>query len=85
MFVCNNFLGQTVSFGICQGVAFSHEKIYCLESSKQPRPTTSPLLSIGVFQPHFAQSPVTWTGKPMFFPALSYQEKITLSQKGLMK
>ena len=33
----NNFLGQMVSFGICQGVVFSHDKIHCLDPSKQPR------------------------------------------------
>ena len=32
----NNFLGQTVSFGICQGVVFSCDKIHCLDPSKQP-------------------------------------------------
>ena len=37
MFGDNNFLGQTVSFGICQGVVFSHDKIHCLDPSKQPR------------------------------------------------
>ena len=37
MFVGNNFLGQTVSFGICQGVVFSRDKIHCLDPSKQPR------------------------------------------------
>ena len=36
-FVGNNFLGQTVSFGICQGVVFSRDKIHCLDPSKQPR------------------------------------------------
>ena len=36
MFVGNNFLSQTVSFGICWGVALSHDKIYYLEPSKQP-------------------------------------------------
>ena len=33
----NNFLGQTVSFGICQGVVFSRDKIHCLDPSKQPQ------------------------------------------------
>ena len=37
MFGGNNFLGQTVSFGICQEVVFSHDKIHCLDPSKQPR------------------------------------------------
>ena len=37
MFRGNNFLGQTVSFGICQGVVFSRDKIHCLDPSKQPR------------------------------------------------
>ena len=37
MFVGINFLGQTVSFGICSGVVFSHDKIHCLDPSKQPR------------------------------------------------
>ena len=32
----NNFLGQTVSFGICQGVVSSRDKIHCLDPSKQP-------------------------------------------------
>ena len=37
MFGGNNFLGQTVSFGICQGIVFSRDKIHCLDPSKQPR------------------------------------------------
>mgnify|MGYP000849728698 CR=1 FL=1 len=37
MFVGNNFLSRTVSIGICQGVVFSHDKIHCLDPSKQPR------------------------------------------------
>ena len=28
---------QMVSFGICQGVVFSRDKIHCLDPSKQPR------------------------------------------------
>lgn len=36
-FVGDTFLGQTVSFGICQGVVFSCDKIHCLDPSKQPR------------------------------------------------
>ena len=37
MFGGNNFLGQTVSFGICRRVVFSHDKIHCPDPSKQPR------------------------------------------------
>ena len=37
MFVLIKFLSQTVSFGICQGVVFSHDKIHCLDPSKQLR------------------------------------------------
>ena len=37
MFGGNNFLSQMVSFGIYQGVVFSHDKIHCLDPSKQPR------------------------------------------------
>ena len=33
----NNFPGQTFSFGICQGVVFSLDKIHCLDPSKQHR------------------------------------------------
>ena len=67
MFVGNNFLGQTVSFGICQGVVSSHEKIHCLDPSKQPRAlanlwklTSLAPLSIWVFQPRFAR----WKTRP---------------------
>ena len=35
MFIDNNFLGQKVSFGICQGVVLSHDKIYYLDPSKK--------------------------------------------------
>ena len=41
MFVDENFLSQKVSFGICQGVVFSYDKIYCLDPSKQPRALVS--------------------------------------------
>ena len=34
-FMGNNFLSQMVSFGICQGVVFSCDKIHCLDPSKQ--------------------------------------------------
>ena len=33
MFVGNNFFGQTVSFGVCWGVVFSHDNIYCQDPS----------------------------------------------------
>ena len=35
MFVCNNFLAQTDSFGTCWEVVFTHDKIYCLDLSKK--------------------------------------------------